>query len=227
MSYPIHFVHLSDSHLGASRAWTALGNCPYRNLERVIDALNGLPTQPHFVIHTGDVANHDEERAYELAGELFSRLSVPVYFVTGNHDVREYMHHHLSMGEKEDLRNDGDAICYRFSIGPEHFLVLDSQQPFAEAGHFGKLSDDQLGLVRDELSRDDGLLSVFIHHAPVDLDSKWCRNQVGMLNGEALHSALLETGHGSGECFSGTSIAEFTSGGMRSTTQVSPAPSAS
>ena len=67
MADSLHFVHISDTHLGHLRDWVALGNNPFRNLLRVIEAINSLPTQPQFVIHTGDVANHNTEVAYELS----------------------------------------------------------------------------------------------------------------------------------------------------------------
>lgn len=84
MADSLHFVHISDTHLGHLRDWIALGNNPFRNLLRVLEAINSLPTRPQFVIHTGDVANHNSEVAYELAAEAFSQINIPTYFVTGN-----------------------------------------------------------------------------------------------------------------------------------------------
>ena len=191
MAVALHYVHISDTHLGAERDWTPLDNAPYRNLERVVEAINSLSPQPRFVMHTGDVANHDTENAYIFAAELLGRLQMPVYFAAGNHDVRTHMLKHLQMGDKRNLLPTEFIICYRFSVDGERFLVLDSQQPYEKAGHFGKLGDAQLSLVRDEAARDDGPLTVFLHHAPVDLDSAWFSEQVGMLDGDELHQALL------------------------------------
>ena len=191
MADPLYFVQISDTHLGHSRDWAVLGNNPYRNLLRVLEAINGLPTQPRFIIHTGDVANHDTEVAYELAAEAFAKINIPMYFVTGNHDTRAYMRKHLKTGPKEDVLSRSDLNCYRFSIASERFLVLDSQQPYDEVGHFGKVTEDQLDIVRAEVSRQNGSLTVFIHHSPLDMDSRWYSKYVGMLNGAELHDALL------------------------------------
>ena len=191
MADPLHFVHISDTHLGHKRDWVAFGNNPFGNLSRVVEAINGLPTAPRFVIHTGDVANHETEVAYELAAEAFSQINVPIYFVTGNHDIRQYMRKHLEMGPKEDGLSSSDLNCYRFAYQDERFLVLDSSQPYEEVGHFGKVSDDQLNFVRAEVCRENGSLTVFIHHSPHDLDSRWYTRDVGMLNGHELHEALL------------------------------------
>ena len=79
MSSPLYFIHISDSHLGATKDWAPppTGNNPYDNLQRIVLAINHLPTQPQFVLHTGDVANHNTEKAYEFAGEIFSQLTMP------------------------------------------------------------------------------------------------------------------------------------------------------
>ncbi len=191
MAGPVHFVHISDTHLIHLRDYVVLGNNPFSNLMRVVEAINNLPTPPRFVIHTGDVANHDTEVAYELAAEAFSQISIPMYYATGNHDIRDYMRKHLSMGPKEDVLSDSDLNCYRFSVDNERFLVLDTKQPFEEAGHFGKLTEDQLDFVREEVGQQNGPLTVFIHHSPLDLDSKWYAKDVGMLNGDELHEVLL------------------------------------
>ena len=116
MAEPVHFVHLSDTHLGHERDWVALGNNPFRNLLQIVEAIQCLPTHPDFLIHTGDVANHDTEVAYKLAAEAFSEISIPIYFATGNHDTRSYMRRHLSMGPKQDLLTDSEINCYGFAV---------------------------------------------------------------------------------------------------------------
>ncbi|NKB68485.1 MAG: hypothetical protein GKR89_15600 [Candidatus Latescibacteria bacterium] len=191
MVEPLHFVHISDTHLGHLRDWVVLGNNPFANLLQVVKAINALPTQPHFVIHTGDVANHDTEIAYQLAAEAFAQLNVPIYYATGNHDIRAYMRRHLSMGPREDVLGDAELNCYRFSYQDERFLVLDSQQPYDEAGHFGKVNQAQLDFIGREVEGPQTPFTVFIHHSPVDLDSTWYNREVGMLNGDDLHRALL------------------------------------
>ena len=188
MTYPLYFVHISDSHLGAERDWTACDHVPYRNLERIVAAINALSPQPRFVVHTGDVANHDSEDAYRFAAELFARLQVPAYFATGNHDTRTYMHQHLVMGPKEDLLSTEDRVCYRFAVDDERFLVLDSQRPGEVVGELGAA---QLDMVREEAARPDGRFTVFLHHAPIDLDSRWFSEKIALLDGDALHQALL------------------------------------
>ena len=101
------------------------------------------------------------------------------------------MHKHLSMGPREDFRADSSINCYAFACQKERFIVLDTQQPFEEAGYFGKVSDDQLSFLREEISQRSGSFTVFLHHSPLDLDSRWYASNVGMLNGPDLHETLL------------------------------------
>ncbi len=193
MSDALYFVHISDSHLGSTREWITpkTGKNPCERLARIVAIIAVLPTPPKFVVHTGDVVNDEEESAYVLAAEVFSRLKMPLYFARGNHDTLAFMRGHLPMGPKEDLLAGQNELCYKFSYGDEHFLVLDSQQSRAEAPHFGGLGDRQLALVKEEAAKREGWLSVFLHHAPADVDSRWYRERVGMFDGDALHAALL------------------------------------
>ncbi len=191
MRDPLHFVHISDSHLGEDRDWVTFGNNPFRNLMQVVEAISNLPTPPQFVIHTGDVARRGTQIEYELAAEAFSQIRVPMYFATGNHDDRDGLRKHLAMGPKEDFVSASNLNCYRFTCQDERFLVLDSHQPFDEAGHFGKLGQEQLDFIREDVEQHTGSFTVFIHHSPLDMDNKWFTSNVGMLDGDELHQALV------------------------------------
>jgi 3',5'-cyclic AMP phosphodiesterase CpdA len=191
MKNPLHFVHISDSHIGQDRDWVTFGNNPFSNLVQVVEAICNLPTPPQFVVHTGDVARRGTEIEYRLAAEALSRIQVPIYFATGNHDDRVCLREHLSMGPKEDLVSDSNLNCYRFTRQDERFLVLDSHQPYEEVGHFGRIGERQLDVVREEVEGQSGPFTVFIHHSPLDMDNKWFDATAGMFDGGELHQVLL------------------------------------
>ncbi len=66
---PVYFVHLSDTHFGPTKEYSRQGHRSLPYARRVIEMINSLPTQPDFVIHTGDVTTHPTEEAYRLAAE--------------------------------------------------------------------------------------------------------------------------------------------------------------
>tara|TARA_Y100000588_G_scaffold279134_1_gene295941 strand:- start:12563 stop:13387 length:825 start_codon:yes stop_codon:yes gene_type:complete len=195
MIEPIYFVHISDTHLGPDRAYEAFGRRPYDSLSRLLDAIKALPTQPVFVMHTGDVASGSRANlgvaaSYRLAEDQFSSLGVPVYYAVGNHDDPVEVLK-LKMGPKTAVFDESEPIVsYTFEAGQERFVVLHSQGPHEEVGAGGKLPAGQLAFLEQQFDN-DRQITVFLHHCPLDLDSDWFRDRVDMKDGETLHQALL------------------------------------
>ena len=73
---PVRIAHLTDIHLGSG----------YRKsyVQRICNKIKEL--NPDFVAITGDLFDGNIEYEYELL-EPFNDLSMPIYFVTGNHDA--------------------------------------------------------------------------------------------------------------------------------------------
>ena len=194
MTRPVYFVHISDTHLGPDPSYEAFGRRPYDSLTALLDAIEGLPTQPDFVMHTGDVAtgsgaNLGVAESYRLAREQFSRLGVPVYYAVGNHDNPAGVLS-LEMGKKTSVFDENEpVVSYAFEVGPERFVVLHSQGPHEEVGAGGKLPPGQLAFLEQHLSG-SAKITVFLHHCPLDLDSDWFRDRVDMKDGDELHATL-------------------------------------
>ncbi|HZD11805.1 MAG TPA: metallophosphoesterase, partial [Candidatus Binatia bacterium] len=90
-----YFVHISDTHIGPSTRYERHGHNSYRCARRVVEIINRLPQRPDFVIHTGDVVTDPDAKAYRLAAGVFAQLDVPIYYVVGNHDRAQDIHHFL------------------------------------------------------------------------------------------------------------------------------------
>lgn len=78
---PLYFVQITDTHLGR--------RANLRRTARVVDGINRLSVPVACVVHTGDVMDDNvcDERRVREGLRVFERLSVPVHFVAGNHDV--------------------------------------------------------------------------------------------------------------------------------------------
>ena len=187
---PVYFVHLSDTHFGPTKEYSRQGHRSLPYARRVIEMINSLPTQPDFVIHTGDVTTHPTEEAYRLAAETFSRLEFPVYYCTGNHDRSADIHRYLPMGPKEDCQPGTDTLSYTFEVRGERFLVLDARGPDQIDPH-GLLSPQQLDVLRREATPDGPPLSVFTHYPALRLNAPWMDANMLIFNGEEMHQALL------------------------------------
>lgn len=187
----VHFVHISDTHIGPTPDFTLYGVRTLPALERVVDRINALPVRPDFVVHTGDVAAKPDPEAYRLTASVMGRLSAPVYYVTGNHDRSQDLRALLPMGPKVDLVEGEDALAYRFDLGGHRIVVLDGRGPDAIDPH-GLLPESQLEALRRELSAGIAPVTVFVHFPPVALHSPWLDRDMLLLNGPDLHRVLVE-----------------------------------
>jgi len=189
-SSPVYFVHISDTHFGPTRDFELYGNVSYKNAERLVETINSLPTQPDFVVHTGDVVSNPDVEAYKLAAGVFSHLNVPIYFVNGNHDTAKGIHAFLPMGKKEEFSADTSFLSYSFELKGHRFITLDARGP-DEIDPHGVLRTHQFDFLRREIERDSKPFVVFVHFPPLKLDSIWLDESMLLLNGELLHQMLV------------------------------------
>ncbi len=183
-----YFVHISDTHFGTTKNYDRHGHASYPCAKKLVDIINHLPKKPDFVIHTGDVVTDPSPEAYVLASEVFSELTVPIYYVVGNHDTAQDIKKYLLMGEREDLDSE-DKLSYRFEVNGFRFLVIDARGP-DEIDPQGVLSDSQLAVVKAEVEGSDPLI-IFTHYPTLPLDSPWFDENMLIVNGEALHQTLV------------------------------------
>lgn len=186
----VYFAHISDTHIGSTRDYSRHGYVPLPCAEKLVDIINDLPQRPDFVIHTGDVVSDPSDAAYALAAEVFARLEVPIYYVTGNHDVSADIHRFLPMGSKSDVSDDPNVLSYTFDVRGERFLVLDARGP-DEIDPQGVLSAEQIDIVRSEATPKGPPLTIFCHFPALSMDSPWFDANMLIQNGMELHQALL------------------------------------
>jgi 3',5'-cyclic-AMP phosphodiesterase len=78
------FVQISDSHIGFHQAANPDVTA---TLKATIDAINALPSQPQFVVHTGDVTHLAKPEQFDAAKTLLATLRAPLITLPGEHDV--------------------------------------------------------------------------------------------------------------------------------------------
>jgi 3',5'-cyclic-AMP phosphodiesterase len=186
----VYFVHISDSHIGPTAGYSRHGFRPLPAVQRLVDILNHLPQRPDFVVHTGDIVAEPDPAAYRLAARTFAQLAMPVYYVNGNHDRAAGIRRYLPMGPLTPAGDDPDRLSYVFEVKGYQFLVLDARGP-DEIDPHGQLPDSQLSLVADNARPAGPPLCVFVHFPVWPLNSPWMDDNMLILNGPALHQALL------------------------------------
>src|SRR6202042_864920 len=80
----ISFVQISDSHIGFAHPENpdVIGT-----LQQTINAINAMPVQPTFVVHTGDVTHLAKPAQFDTAKQMLSTLKAPLIVIPGEHDV--------------------------------------------------------------------------------------------------------------------------------------------
>ena len=133
----LNFVQISDSHIGFDKpANTDVTS----TLRAAIAKIKAAPEPPAFVLHTGDLTHLSKPAEFDTLQQVLSELSVPVFYVPGEHDV---------------LEDDGKNYLARFGKGTQgagwysfdqagvHFIGLVNVVNL-KAGGLGMLGAEQL-----------------------------------------------------------------------------------
>src|SRR5258705_11706635 len=81
------FVQISDSHIGFNKEANPDVN---GTLTQTIDIVNGMSDQPALIIHTGDITHLSKPAEFDLAHQLFTRLSsAEMHTERGEHDTTD------------------------------------------------------------------------------------------------------------------------------------------
>ncbi|MFM1849113.1 MAG: hypothetical protein RL417_2587 [Pseudomonadota bacterium] len=187
MSTRFTFAHISDSHLVLNPEGEVFGQRVYQGFERAIAFLAQYESEIQFVVHTGDIVHKDSLDAYPHVAELARRISRPWYFVRGNYDDTPLMNTILPFGPRERCLGDSRQT-YAFSIGEERFVVLDSAKDTPD--WCGRVEQQELDFLADELRQKPKALTVFIHYPPFSAMSPWADRQMVLVNGNELHRVL-------------------------------------
>jgi 3',5'-cyclic-AMP phosphodiesterase len=81
----LHFVQISDSHMGFNKP---ANTDVTATLQATIDKINGLPQEPDFIIHTGDLSHTSKAAEFDTLDQVLkSAKPKQVFFVPGEHDT--------------------------------------------------------------------------------------------------------------------------------------------
>ena len=77
----LHFVQISDSHMGFNKP---ANPDVAGTLQATIDKINGLPQEPEFIIHTGDLSHTSKAAEYDTLDQVLKGAKPKeVFFVPG------------------------------------------------------------------------------------------------------------------------------------------------
>jgi plastocyanin len=142
----LHFVQISDTHIGFDKP---ANTDVTATLRAAVEKIKADPDPPAFVLHTGDLSHLSKPAEFDTLQQVLSELSVPVFYVPGEHDV---------------LEDDGRGYLQRFGKGTQgagwhsfdkdgvHFIGLVNVVNL-KAGGLGTLGPDQLEWLERDVRR--------------------------------------------------------------------------
>jgi 3',5'-cyclic AMP phosphodiesterase CpdA len=136
------FVQISDSHIGFAQA---ANPDVAATLKATIDAINALPSQPQFVIHTGDVTHLAKAEQFDTAKQILGSLRAPVLILPGEHDVIGTQSGFFAAFPPK-LGSNG---WFSWDAGGVHYVALVNVFDFEQMGVLG---NEQLGWLERDLT---------------------------------------------------------------------------
>jgi 3',5'-cyclic-AMP phosphodiesterase len=142
----LRFVQISDSHIGFDKA---ANSDVTATLQAAVAKIKAEPEPPAFVLHTGDLTHLSKPAEFDTLQQVLSELSVPIFYVPGEHDV---------------LDDDGKSYLARFGQGTRgagwhsfdhqgvHFIGLVNVVNL-KAGGLGSLGIEQLAWLEEDVKQ--------------------------------------------------------------------------
>ncbi|MFP4165083.1 MAG: metallophosphoesterase [Chitinispirillaceae bacterium] len=186
----IHFIHISDTHLGSNPEFILREKNTYECTCEVARKINEFKAPVDFILHSGDVVNHPDKAAYDLTTRVFAGLKPPMIYVPGNHDDAEMVN--TIQSQIPDIKPFApNNSSYEFNLKGHRFLILDCKGP-AEIDPHGIFEDTQEMILNEFLISDDPASCViFLHFPPIQLDVPWIDRDMLIINGDRLHRSLI------------------------------------
>jgi len=152
------FVQISDSHIGFTRPENpdVAGT-----LAKTVAAINALPQQPAFVMHTGDITHLAKPEQFDSAKQILGTLKAPLLTTPGEHDVIGSTDAYFAAFKNPDNSKGWSS----WDQGGIHFVSVVNVFNFEING---KLGNDQLDWVEKDLAaQKPGTPVVVFGHVPL------------------------------------------------------------
>ncbi|MBV8048102.1 MAG: metallophosphoesterase [Paludibacterium sp.] len=150
------YIQVSDTHIFSEKDKELFNINTYAMLERVVSYIQSENRHDSDgMLITGDISQDGSMESYDLAFSLLSKLSLPMFWIHGNHDVLDNI---LKSSEKyhaERLsRLDGDGWG---------LVAIDSTFGNNDSGSINDNEMDKLS----KLANENKQISLVMHHHPV------------------------------------------------------------
>lgn len=163
---PLLIAQITDTHLFADPNQEKKGIVTAKSFQSVLERVKQLQPQPDMLLLTGDLSQDETPESYQHLYRSLVPLSIPSYWIPGNHDDLSLMEHYLAANPFFPHKS--------FQQGAWQFILLNSA--IKDCVH-GELSPQSLEWLEEQLQNSPNLPTLIaIHHPPLSLDSGWMDN---------------------------------------------------
>lgn len=163
---PLLVAQITDTHLFADPNQEQKGIVTAKSLQFVIERVEQLQPQPDVLLLTGDLSQDETPESYRYLQSILHPLSIPAYWIPGNHDDLPLMEQIL---DREPIFPDKS-----FQLGSWQFILLNSA---IHGCVHGKLSLPSLEWLEHQLQNaNHSPTLIAIHHPPLFVNSAWMDN---------------------------------------------------
>ncbi len=164
------FAILTDIHLGPEGHLRGVLRKMNKDVKKFLDDFveeMNSSVKPEFVVVLGDLIEDDtainDKNNINYIVKLLRKLECPVYYVAGNHDLRN-----LSESELAKLFYQ-KSLYYSFDLGGFHFITLFSK---VLKDRTICIADEQKEWLQQDLNNTNKKCVVFVHHCLADQELK-------------------------------------------------------
>lgn len=176
---PLLVAQITDTHLFADPNQEWKGTLTAKTLRSVLELIEQLQPQPDLLLLTGDLSQDETPESYQQLQTLVSSLSIPSYWIAGNHDRLPLMEQNLT--EKPFFADKS------FQVGGWQFILLNSAIPGCV---HGELSPQSLEWLEHQLQQANNCPTLIsLHHPPFCVNSAWM-DDIGLHHAEELLDIL-------------------------------------
>lgn len=181
----IKIIQITDIHMLANEEAEIYGINPYSLLNKLIEIIKQIEDIDCIII-TGDIANRGEYDAYIIVDKLLKKLSSPIYWLQGNHDLSEVM---LQVSNKVSIKSDKSFIIKNTKFIQLQSVMRDEDDLSSNKAR-GYLFYYEMSFLKRELEENNfNNCVIALHHPPV-LSNSWADRRI--LDNRLEFIALLE-----------------------------------
>ena len=159
----VRVLQITDTHLFANPHETMRGCATVQTFNHVIEQIKPLCPTLDALLLTGDLSQDETPESYRRLYEMMAPLSVPTYWLPGNHDDLPTMGKILNQQPFQSQKS--------VELGNWTLILLNTQEPGQVAG---RISTDSLTWLEEQLRQGkDRPTLLVMHHPPCLIESAW------------------------------------------------------